>query len=144
MESHSVKPDEQQLNESSMNHDTPQECTLNSRRFERFEFETDLTATMLGVERGEAVRGCSLNINEAGIAGVFATEWDVGASVNLQFAVPFASAPVRARAVIRNRMSYRYGFEFVELSSEHRSTITGLAECSAYFYRGSRHARASA
>lgn len=123
MESHSAKSGEQQLNESSMNHDTQPECTINSRRYTRFEFETDLAATILGVERAETVRGCSLNINEAGIAGVFATEWDVGASVNLQFAVPFASAPVRARAVIRNRMSYRYGFEFVELTSEHRSTI---------------------
>lgn len=106
-----------------MNRDLQPECQARARRYPRYEFETDLTATMLGMEGSETSRGCSLNINEAGIAGLFATEWDVGASVNLQFSVPFASAPVRVRAVVRNRTSYQYGFEFVDLTPEHSKTI---------------------
>ena len=78
---------------------------------------------MFGTEGSETSRGCSLNINQAGIAGLFATEWDLGASVNLQFSVPFTSTPVRVRAVVRNRTSYQYGFEFVDLTPEHTSTI---------------------
>ncbi len=107
-----------------MNRETQRECTINARRYPRYEFETDVTATVLGMERSETARGCSLNINESGIAGLFPTEWDVGASVNLQFSVPFATAPVRVRAVVRNRTSYRYGFEFVDLTPEHRGTIS--------------------
>lgn len=106
-----------------MNRDLQPESSGRARRYPRYEFETDLTATMLGMESNEASHGCSLNINEAGIAGLFATEWDVGASVNLQFSVPFASAPVRVRAVVRNRTSYQYGFEFVDLAPEHSKTI---------------------
>jgi hypothetical protein len=98
------------------------ECAIDTRRYPRFALETDLAATIPG-ERPEMVRGCSLNINEAGLAGLFATEWEVGTSVNLQFSVPFATGPVRVRAVVRNRTSYRYGFEFVDLTSEHRGTI---------------------
>jgi hypothetical protein len=99
------------------------ECQARVRRYPRYEFETEITATMLGMETNETARGCSVNINHAGIAGLFATEWDLGASVSLQFFVPFTSTPVRARAVVRNRTSYQYGFEFIDLTPEHSNTI---------------------
>jgi len=70
------------------------------------------------------MRGRSLNINEQGIGGVFTAGWDVGTSVNLHFSVPIATAPVRVRAVLRNRISYRYGFEFMDLTPEQRETIS--------------------
>ena len=123
MAHHYESQSNRESNESLMNRDLQPECPARARRYPRYEFETDLTATMLGMEGSETSRGCSLNINEAGIAGLFATEWDLGASVNLQFSVPFASAPVRVRAVVRNRTSYQYGFEFVDLTPEHSKTI---------------------
>jgi hypothetical protein len=123
MAHHYESQSNRESNEGLMNRDLQPECQARARRYPRYEFETDLTATMLGMEGSETSRGCSLNINEAGIAGLFATEWDVGASVNLQFSVPFASAPVRVRAVVRNRTSYQYGFEFVDLTPEHSKTI---------------------
>jgi PilZ domain len=109
--------------ERLMNHDLQSECPARARRYARYEFETDLTVTILGMEGSETARGCSLNINEAGIAGLFAAEWDLGASVNLQFSVPFTSTPVRVRAIVRNRTSYQYGFEFIDLTPEHSNTI---------------------
>ena len=93
------------------------------RRYPRYEIETELSASILGVVRRE-MRGRSLNINEGGIAGVFATGWDVGVSVNLQFSVPVATTPVRVRGVVRNRAGYRYGFEFVELTPQQQETIS--------------------
>ena len=93
------------------------------RRYPRYEIETELTATILGVGRRE-MRGRSLNINEGGIAGVFTAGWDVGASVTLQFSVPVATMPVLVRGVVRNRTSYRYGFEFVELTPQQQETIS--------------------
>lgn len=110
--------------EGRMNGDGQRQCVIDTRRYPRYDLEVDLTATTLATEHSETTRGCSLNINEAGLAGLFATEWEVGVSVNLQFAVPFASAPVGVRAVVRNRTSYRYGFEFVELTPDHRGTIS--------------------
>jgi hypothetical protein len=110
-----------------MNREVQRPCTIDTRRYQRYALETDLSATTSAAtsgERSETVRGCSLNINEAGLAALFAIEWEVGTSVNLQFSVPFTTAPVRVKAVVRNRTSYRYGFEFVNLTPEHRGTIS--------------------
>jgi c-di-GMP-binding flagellar brake protein YcgR len=95
----------------------------NNRRYPRYEMDTELIAAMLGVERRE-LRGRSLNINEGGIAGVFAKQMDVGIPVTLQFFLPVVASPVRVQGVVRNRTSYRYGFEFVDLTPEQRETIS--------------------
>jgi c-di-GMP-binding flagellar brake protein YcgR len=99
------------------------ERTIDSRRYQRYELETELRATILGVEHRE-MRGRSLNINEGGIAGVFVAGWDVGTSVDLQFSVPVATPPVRVKGVVRNCTGYRYGFEFMELTAAERETIS--------------------
>ena len=96
----------------------------NLRRYERYELETELIANPFGAERGEVMRGRSLDINEGGIAGIFTTGLDVGTAVSLQFSVPIATPPVRVRAVIRNRTRFRYGFEFVELTPEQHETVS--------------------
>ena len=97
---------------------------INARRFQRFELETEVSATHLLGEHGEIVRGRALNINEGGIGAVFASGWDVGTLVNLQFSVPVESMPFRVRGVVRNRTDYRYGFEFVNVTTEQRETIS--------------------
>lgn len=99
------------------------ESLTNTRRYPRYDLETELRATFLSTEHGE-MHGRSLNINEGGIAGLFATGWDVGTPVNLQFSVPVATMPVHIRGVVRNRTGYRYGFEFVDLTPEQRETIS--------------------
>jgi|SRR5208282_5304532 c-di-GMP-binding flagellar brake protein YcgR len=98
------------------------ERTINSRRYQRYELETELRAAMLGVEHRE-MRGRSLNINQGGIAGIFVAGWEVGTSVNLQFSVPIATTPVKVKGVVRNCTGYRYGFEFTDLTAEERETI---------------------
>ncbi len=98
------------------------EATLHGRRYQRYELETELRATLFGIDRRE-MRGRSLNINQGGIAGIFVAGWDVGTSVNLQFSVPIATAPVRVKGVVRNRTGYRYGFEFADLTPEEPETI---------------------
>jgi c-di-GMP-binding flagellar brake protein YcgR len=97
---------------------------INARRFQRYELETEVSATHLVGDHGEIVRGRALNINEGGIGAVFASGWDVGTLVNLQFSVPVESIPFRVRGVVRNRTDYRYGFEFVDLTTEQQETIS--------------------
>jgi c-di-GMP-binding flagellar brake protein YcgR len=99
------------------------ERTTRTRRHQRYELETELRAAILGVESRE-MHGRSLNINEGGIAGVFASGWEVGTSVHLQFAVPVTTTPIRVRSVVRNCTGYRYGFEFADLTAEQRETIS--------------------
>lgn len=105
--------------------DQPQqpERTSHTRRYQRYELETELRAAVLGMDQRE-MRGRSLNINEGGIGGVFVTGWDVGTPVSLQFSVPIAASPIRVKGIVRNCTGYRYGFEFADLTPEERETIT--------------------
>src|SRR5271154_4448656 len=98
------------------------ERTINSRRYPRYELETELRAGLFGGEHRE-MRGRSLNINEGGMGGIFVAGWDVGTCVALQFSVPIASSPIKVKGVVRNRTGYRYGFEFSDLTTEERETI---------------------
>src|SRR5438552_16874690 len=94
------------------------ELVMNRRRYQRYEIDTQLQVTLLGLEQRGTLRGRSLNNCEAGIAGVFVTVWDVGAPVRLEFSDPVTSHPVRVAAVARSRSGYRHGFEIWDLSPE--------------------------
>ena len=59
------------------------ERQINRRQYQRYEIDTQLQVTMLSLEQRGTLRGRSLNISEAGIAGVFVTVWDVGTPVHL-------------------------------------------------------------
>src|SRR5437667_10669365 len=99
-----------------MGDNTQPEIPGTRRRYPRYEIETALSASILGVERRQ-MRGRSLNINEGGSAGVFATGCDVGASVSLQFSVPVATTPVRVIGVVRNRTGSRNCFDLMNLTA---------------------------
>jgi c-di-GMP-binding flagellar brake protein YcgR len=94
------------------------------RRYQRYEIDTQLHVTVLGVEQLGARRGRTLNISEAGIAGVFVTVWDVGTPVQLEFSVPVTRSPVRVGGLLRSHSGYRYGFEFVDLNPDQREIIS--------------------
>ena len=101
-----------------------QHASPENRRHPRYEIDTELHVTILGVEQRRTMRGRSLNISEAGIAGLFVTEWDVGVPVLLEFSVPVTSSLVRVRGVVRSHVGYRYGFEFADLSPDQREIIS--------------------
>jgi c-di-GMP-binding flagellar brake protein YcgR len=100
------------------------EGPINRRRYQRYEIDTQLHVTVLGVEQRGTMRGRSLDISEVGIAGVFVTVWDVGTPVNLEFTVPVMRSAVKVRGLLRSHSGYRYGFEFVDLSPEQREIIS--------------------
>ena len=91
------------------------------RRYPRYEIDTELHVTT--PDERATMRGRSLNISEAGTAGVFVTEWEVGTAVRLEFSVPVTSRPVRVGGILRSRSGYRHGFEFGDLSPEQREII---------------------
>src|SRR2546428_12653080 len=99
------------------------ERQINRRRYQRYEIDTQLHVVMLGLEQRGTLRGRSLNISEAGIAGVFVTVWDVGAPVCLEFCGPGTRNPVRCGSVVRSRSRYSHGFEVEDLNAEQREII---------------------
>lgn len=106
-----------------MNQAEAQPTLSQRRKHERFELDSQLTAAITGVKEAGVMRGRSLDISQAGIAGVFAAGWDVGTIVNLEFVVPLKSTPFSVIAIVRNRNYYRYGFEFVGLSPGQQEMI---------------------
>ena len=94
-----------------------------NRRYQRYEIDTQLNVTALGVEQRKIMRGRSLDISEVGMGGVFVAVWDVGTPVHLEFLVPVARNPVRVEGAVRSHSGYRYGFEFVDLSPDEREII---------------------
>ena len=98
------------------------ECWPERRQYQRYDIDTDLTVRVLP-EHPEVTHGHSLDISPAGIAGVFATGWEIGTRVLIQFSVPVSREPLQVEAIVRNRSGYRYGFEFVNLSGRERTLI---------------------
>ena len=95
-----------------------------SRRYPRYNLETEIKASILALGDRTVAQGRCLNINEGGIAGAFATGWPVGTRVKLRFSVPSLTAPLLVQGVLRNCTSHCYGFEFVDLSAEQHGAIT--------------------
>jgi hypothetical protein len=62
------------------------------------------------------VRGHTVDISESGIAAMLLVEVPLGEVVRLEFALPLGA--VEVHAVGRQRNAFRYGFQFVEASSE--------------------------
>ena len=97
---------------------------MNARRFPRYEIDAEIAVATLEARHQQVMHGRSLNISEAGIAGLFVTGVPTGTAVTLKFPVPVASNPLRVDAIVRSRSDHRYGFEFLELNPVQREIIS--------------------
>jgi PilZ domain len=61
------------------------------------------------------VRGHTVDISESGISAMLLVEVPVGEVIRLEFSLPFGD--VQVHAMVRQRLAFRYGFQFVEASS---------------------------
>ena len=102
------------------------------RRYERYDIDTEITAR-LSLDGPEIMRGYSLDISINGIAGVFATGWELGTRVWLEFSLPKCTGQMQVQGMVRNRSGYRYGFEFVNLSGKERLLIQRTCRVLALF-----------
>ena len=97
---------------------------IDGRRFPRYEIDTEVDVATVGARDQRVMRGRSLNISKAGMAGLFVTGWSAGTAVTLKFPVPVVSSPLSVDAIVRSRSDYRYGFEFMELNPVQRQIIS--------------------
>ncbi len=61
------------------------------------------------------VRGHTVDISESGISALLRVEVPIGEVVRLEFTLPHGE--VEVLALVRQRSAFRYGFQFVEISS---------------------------
>jgi c-di-GMP-binding flagellar brake protein YcgR len=118
--------------EEAQSGDSLEQTWPERRRYERYEIDTEITAR-LSLDGPEVMRGYSLDISINGVAGVFATGWEMGTHVWLEFSLPKCTGQMKVPAVVRNRSGYRYGFEFVNLSGRERLLIQRTCRVLALF-----------
>jgi hypothetical protein len=84
---------------------------VDARRSPRFALQIDITvySRTAGVSKGRTV-----DISESGISAMLMMEVPVGEIVELEFVLP--TGPVNISATLRQRVAFRYGFQFVDQS----------------------------
>ncbi len=70
-----------------------------------------------------AIAGRGNNLGEGGIAAFIPVELVIGESVELDVSLPYTAQPLKLRAVVRNRRSFTYGLEFVDITPAQQRAI---------------------
>ena len=97
------------------------------RIFPRYELDTRIKVTGTREEKAVEWRGRTIDISEGGVAAVLSAELKQDEVVALEFTLPRRAEPIRTRAVVRHRQSFRYGLEFLGLSKDQRDQIFAAA-----------------
>ena len=93
-----------------------------TRRFARYRTEIPLIVRVLGQEGYVRIHGRCFEIAESGLGAVITSEFGAGEMVSLEFSIPDVAEMV-LRAVVRHRMGFLHGFEFVGILPEQREQI---------------------
>jgi thymidylate synthase ThyX len=93
-----------------------------TRRFARYRTEIPLIVRVLGQDGYIRIHGRCFEISETGLGAVITSEFSAGEMVSLEFSIPDV-ADLVLRAVVRHRMGFLHGFEFVGLLPEQREQI---------------------
>jgi hypothetical protein len=94
-----------------------------TRRFVRYRTELPLVLKVLGRQGYVRVHGRCFDLAEAGLSAVTTSELEVGEMVSLELSFPDKLEPIAVRAVVRHRMGFLHGCEFVGLLPEQQEWI---------------------
>jgi hypothetical protein len=106
-----------------MNDKTAPPTYNTARRFCRL--STNINVRVFHGAKQTAGRGH--DIGAGGMAIYVPLELAVGTSVNLSFQLPYSRMVLGVRAIVRNASGFRYGVEFVDLTSTEVEEIKRIA-----------------
>jgi hypothetical protein len=84
-----------------------------TRRYARYRTEIPVIVKVLGKDGYVRVHGRCFEMAEAGLGAVISSELVAGEMVTLEFSIPEVSELFVMRAVVRHRMGFLHGFEFI-------------------------------
>ncbi len=99
-----------------------------TRRFARYRTDVPLIVKVLEQNGYFRVHGRCFEIAEAGLGAVITSELSAGEMVSLEFSVPNLPEPLAVKAVVRHRMGFLHGFEFIGLPTEVRESIRNFCQ----------------
>lgn len=102
---------------------TPPMHKSSTRRYARYRTEIPVIVKVLGQDGYLRVHGRCFEIAENGLGAVITSEFRAGEMVSVEFALPEKDELQIVRAVVRHRMGFLHGFEFVGLLPEQRDLI---------------------
>ncbi len=88
----------------------------NVRRWERYDVDVPVRIIIQGKDKTRVVEGRGTALNEGGMAVTVGAELSIQDEVQVEFTPPYSNGPIRICVVVRNRMGYRYGVEFLSRS----------------------------
>jgi PilZ domain len=94
-----------------------------TRRFARYRTEIPLIVRVLGKDGYLRIHGRCFELAENGLGAVITSEFAAGEIVSLEFSIPDEPEMMVLRAVVRHRMGFLHGFEFVGALPEQREKI---------------------
>jgi len=101
---------------------SPTQQRISTRRVTRYRTDIPLIVQVFGKE-DLRVHGRCFEIGEGGLGAVITSEFPGGEMVSLELSFSQASGVQRLRAVVRHRMGFLHGFEFLGLEPEQREVI---------------------
>jgi hypothetical protein len=102
----------------------PTQPRTSTRRVARYRTEIPVIVHVLLKNEDVRVHGRCFEIGELGLGAVITSELPAGEMVSLELSFPQAPDVQRLRAVVRHRMGFLHGFEFVGLLPEQREVIS--------------------
>jgi hypothetical protein len=94
------------------------------RRYDRSSLNI---AVRLFLEKGQFTTGRGHDVGAGGMAIYVPLELAVGTSVKISFQLPYSRMVFGVRAIVRNSNGFRYGVEFVHLTSAEAEEIKRIA-----------------
>ena len=101
-------------------HKTPE---VEQRRCERFRLNVAVEVHSPEVGKATNWHGTCTNISSSGMQIFVSKDFAVGQLVTIELLLPYHGKELRLCAVIRNRVSFNYGVEFVNPSERDREAI---------------------
>jgi c-di-GMP-binding flagellar brake protein YcgR len=91
-------------------------ATGDDRRFTaRFKVDLKVRVQIRSGSTSRTVHGQASDISNGGLALYLPADLTVGETIELEFILPYTTSSVTTLAVVRNRRSYQYGVEYVNL-----------------------------
>jgi len=99
-----------------------------TRRYARYRTEVPLIVRMLGKDGYVRIHGRCFEIAEAGLGAVITSELVAGEMVTLEFSIPDVAEIFVMRGVVRHRMGFLHGFEFIGALPEQSEMIQAFCQ----------------
>jgi PilZ domain len=99
-----------------------------TRRYARYRTEIPIIVKVLGKDGFVRIHGRCFEIAEAGLGAVITSELTAGEMVTLEFSIPDVSDAFVMRSVVRHRMGFLHGFEFIGALTKQSEQIQAFCQ----------------